>query len=514
MRRAALVAILAIATTLGLRAPAAAQTAPVTVITVTVPPPTVAPNPPPTQSPMQQATAVAGHGITPLGWYVMGSIACAAVSPMIQTVVLGRELTMNEAYRSTFGCVLGPLGWIIADALAPPTKVAPPSGPPRHQPPPRPARGRSISIPPPGATGFVPDEVLFETTAGASARSLSIMARRLHLTHIETVRFALLGRTLQRWRIGDNRSVAATLTRLARYRTIVTAQPNYLYRLEQQPAATAAQAGAGQYVVSKLHLIEAHRISTGAEVRVAVIDSGIDSRHPDLAGAIAAQDDVVGVAGPPHAHGTAMAGAIAAHSKLLGVAPKVRLLAVRAFSGTSDSAQGTTFAILKGLDWAASERARIVNMSFAGPADRLLRGMVAKAHARGMVLIAAVGNAGPRSPPLYPAAYAHVIGVTAVDADDKLLPQANRGRQVTVAAPGVDVLADAPDDAYQLTSGTSVATALTSGVAALMLARDPALTPDQLRQRLIGSARRIAGRRTEVGAGVIDALAAVQALRK
>lgn len=76
------------------------------------------------------------------------------------------------------------------------------------------------------------------------------------------------------------------------------------------------------------------------------------------------------------------------------------------------------------------------------------------AHRRGMVLIAAVGNAGPRSPPLYPAAYREVIGVTAVDADYRLLPQANRGRQVAVAAPGVDVLADVPDEKFQLTSGT------------------------------------------------------------
>ena len=84
-------------------------------------------------------------------------------------------------------------------------------------------------------------------------------------------------------------------------------------------------------------------------------------------------------------------------------------------------------------------------MSFAGPPDPMFRDMLAKAHARGIVLIAAVGNAGPRSPPLYPAADPDVIGVTATDADDKLLPQANRGPQVAVAAPGVQVLEPAPD---------------------------------------------------------------------
>ena len=142
----------------------------------------------------------------------------------------------------------------------------------------------------------------------------------------------------------------------------------------------------------------------------------------------------------------------------------------------------------------------------------MLRDMLGKANARGMVLIAAVGNAGPRSPPLFPAADAHVIGITATDAEDKLLPQANRGTQVAVAAPGVEILAAAPEGGYQVTSGTSVAAAHASGVAALLLARDGKLTPAQVRNAMIRSAHPIAGSRRDFGAGVIDALAAVNSL--
>jgi subtilisin family serine protease len=102
-----------------------------------------------------------------------------------------------------------------------------------------------------------------------------------------------------------------------------------------------------------------------------------------------------------------------------------------------------------------------------------------------------------------------VIGVTATDANEKLMQQANRGPQVAVAAPGVEILAAAPDGKYQVTSGTSVAAAHVSGVAALLLATKPKLTPAQVRGNLVRSAHRIPGTRNEVGAGVVDALAVV-----
>jgi subtilisin family serine protease len=339
----------------------------------------------------------------------------------------------------------------------------------------------------------------------------------LQLTRLETQSFALTGRSLQRWRIDGNRSVANTLRAVSRYTRISAAQPNYTYLAQQGAPATTHEAkddaASAQYVVSKLHLTEVHRITHGDDVLVAVIDSKIDASHPDLSGVVADEYDDVGGPATPHLHGTGMAGAIASHAKLLGVAPKVKLLAVRAFSGERESAQSTTFNILKGLDWAAAKNARIVNMSFAGPSDPMFRNMLAKAYARGIVLIAAVGNAGPNSPPLYPGADPHVIGVTATDADDRLLPQANRGPQVAVAAPGVDILAPAPDGAYQITSGTSVAAAHASGVAALLLARQSNLTPDDIRRVLTRTAQAVGGKRTDTGAGVIDALGAVNSLK-
>jgi subtilisin family serine protease len=493
MRRVAIVAILAIATIVGAHNSAWAQ-------------PTVAPN-----NPLPPSTRVMP---TPLVWYGIGSIACAAVSPMIGTLVLGRELTVTEVDRMALSCFLGPVGWLLGPVLFPDPIVT--LTPPPQNPPPRGTRqahGRHIDIPPRGMTGFVP-EVLLEFEAGTSAQYIAELARALQLTLLARQSFTLTGRTLLLFRIDGAHSVSDTLRLVqVRYGRTLAGQANFVYKFGQaQPPAQSD--AAAQYVVPKLHLLEAHRITNGDDVLVAVIDSKIDASHPDLAGVIADEYDALGTPGLAHMHGTGMAGAIAAHAKLVGVAPKVKLLAVRAFSGTADGAQGTTFNILKGLDWAASKNARIVNMSFAGPPDPMFRDMLAKAHARGIVLIAAVGNAGPRSPPLYPAADPDVIGVTATDAEDKLFPQANRGPQVAVAAPGVQILEPAPDAAYQVTTGTSVAAAHASGVAALLLARDPKLTPDQVRSRLIKSARPIAGNKRDVGAGVIDALAAVDSVKK
>jgi hypothetical protein len=468
------------------------------------------------ESEMARVPPVAEHGLglTPFGWYVGGSIICAAAAPIIGTIVLNREMTANEVYRSTLICMLGPVGWLLADALLPPEAIGTgqprgPRQPPRHARHARQAGGGNISIPPAGATDFVLNEVLVEIRDGASAQQINQMTSQLQLTLLETQSFSLTGRMLRLYRIDSGRSVRAILLAMRQYAIIVAAQANHYFLGAQIQATAMPQADIAQYVVTKMHLLQAHRVTNGDDVLVAVIDSAIDMKHPDLVGAFVDEDNVLGTPAVPHAHGTAMAGAIAAHSKLIGVAPKVRVLAVRAFSGERESARGTTFNILKGLDWAAAKNARVVNMSFAGPADPMLSDMLSKAYARGIVLIAAVGNAGSRSPPLYPAADRHVIGVTATDSDDKLLPQANRGRQVVVAAPGVDVLADAPNGGYQLITGTSVAAAHASGVAALLLAREPKLTPAGVRRALIRSARKIPGKRRDVGAGVIDALAAV-----
>jgi outer membrane biosynthesis protein TonB len=278
------------------------------------------------------------------------------------------------------------------------------------------------------------------------------------------------------------------------------------------PAAvepTAAPAPAPpQYSLAKLRVDAIVEPAPAAPVRVAVIDTAVDDAHPDLNGAIEERFDAIGGAAPRTLdHGTAIAGAIAARGRLKGVDPNVRILSARAFDSEGASVIAETVWLLKAIDWATRERASVLNMSFAGPPDPALHAILGAALAKGVTLVAAAGNAGPRSPPLYPGADEAALAVTATDADDKLYRGANIGRYIAVAAPGVDVLLPAPQGAYALQTGTSVSAALVSGVVALLLERRPGASPSEVRKWLTQTAEPLGkgGRSDEFGAGLVDA---------
>ena len=339
------------------------------------------------------------------------------------------------------------------------------------------------------------------------------LARRHRLRHIGSQDLPFIGSAISLFRITDRRSVETVRTELAADASVRSVQPNFRYILQDQKS-TPAEGDPAQYALTKLRLPEAHALSRGANVIVAVIDSGIDVTHPELADAIAESFDALGAKEGPHVHGTGIAGAIVSHARLMGSAPKARILAIRAFGAAPNGAQSSSFVILKSLDFAASHGAQVVNMSFAGPQDPLLERGIAAAATRGMILVAASGNAGPKSPPLYPAANPNVIAVSATDAYDRLFPASNRGGHIAVSAPGVDIFLPAPDGKYQMTSGTSFSAAYVSGLAALMIERKPGLGPAEVRAILMKTARDLGlpGRDDLFGAGEADAFGAVTAV--
>ena len=371
-------------------------------------------------------------------------------------------------------------------------------------------RGAS-GAPPADERRLVPDEVVIVLPNSVSTQQVDALQRRFRLTRIESQTFQLTNTTLHRWRISDRRSVATVVRALESDRLVASAQPNYLFTLQE--GEVRSEGDPAQYELAKLHLPQAHALATGDSVLVAVIDSGIDGNHPELAGSIAESFDALTSPTGPHKHGTAIAGLIAAHAKLMGAAPGAKILAVRAFDPKDAGAEGTTFNILKGIDWSAAHGARIINMSFAGPPDPAIHRSLEAARKKGIVLVAAAGNAGAKSPPLYPAADPNVIAVTATDAEDRLLEQSNRGPYITVAAPGAQILVASPDRGYDVSSGTSYSAAAVSGIVALMIQRKPDLTPDQARSILRATAKDLGPKGPDVmfGAGLADAYGALTA---
>lgn len=411
----------------------------------------------------------------------------------------------------------------------------------------QPRQQRSI-VPALDETRFVPDEVLFELAPDAEA---DVVLRRYGATLIARQRFELAGVTIIRAKLEAGRDLRAVLTQMGDDSSIAGAQPNFLFELQQGSAlkpggasgatdpatassdagdrqvpglrlgepTTAARSGTvvrrvlpPQYVVDKLRLGEARKFALGRGIRVGMIDSGVDMEHPEISGSVLAYLDAVDGQATPHAHGTAMATAIVAHGELQGVAPAARLIVARAFGGTqATTANGKSFQILTALEWVVQQRAKVVNLSFAGPQDRLLSKALSGAKERGVIAVAAAGNGGSRAAPLYPGADPSVIAVTATDADDRVFADANRGSYIAVAAPGVDVLTAEPAGRYAFTSGTSIAAAHVSGLVALLVEKQPELDANGARRVLSESAVDLGskGRDPTYGAGRVDPAAAL-----
>ena len=226
------------------------------------------------------------------------------------------------------------------------------------------------------------------------------------------------------------------------------------------------------------HVAELHRRATGRNVTVAIIDSGVDGAHPDLAGQIAASENFVDTAPfAPELHGTAVAGIIGArgdHAGILGVAPGARLLALRAcWQQPAQTTHCDSFSLAKALNYVLRHPPGIVNLSLGGPPDRLLAALLDAALARGIVIVAATGPPGLAFPASHP-------GVLAVGDQDA--PPRQDG---VLLAPARDIPATAPGGRWTLVSGSSFAAAHVAGLAALVTELRGKAAPAQLRRDLL-----------------------------
>lgn len=204
--------------------------------------------------------------------------------------------------------------------------------------------------------------------------------------------------------------------------------------------------------------------SSGAGTKVGLIDGGVDTSHDVFRDIVIHQH---GCSGPPvpEAHGTAVASLmIGRSSRFHGAAPGSELFAADVYCGLPTG--GAVDAVVEALSWLVREHVPVINVSLVGPPNVTLENVVRLVIARGYLVVAAVGNDGPAAPPLYPASYPDVVGVTAVDARERALLEAGRGRQVKFAAPGADMSAANPAQSFAAVRGTSFASPIVAGLLA------------------------------------------------
>ena len=230
-------------------------------------------------------------------------------------------------------------------------------------------------------------------------------------------------------------------------------------------------------------LADLHRVSQGRNVNVAVVDSGVDVSHPDLLGRVRLRRNFVDDADEvPEAHGTAVAGIIGAlagnGAGIAGVAPGAKLMALRAcWELKGQAARCNSLTLGKAINYALENGAQVINLSLAGPSDRLLQALLQAALARGVVVI---GAADPQLPDGgFPASFPGVIGVARTG-------DPHPATSKLVYAPGTDVPTCAPGKRWNLVSGSSYAAAHVAGLAALMM---------ELKPRGTGQALHLAGGR-------------------
>ncbi|HYM36696.1 MAG TPA: S8 family serine peptidase [Steroidobacteraceae bacterium] len=306
------------------------------------------------------------------------------------------------------------------------------------------------------------------------------------------------------FRIPPGGERSALLARLAQDTRVRIAQPLQVF-------ATSSVAYNDPYVelqngFKALDIASAHEWSRGDGIRVAVIDTGIDTRHPDLAGRIVSKENFVDNDGNQFnhdRHGTGVAGVIAAlgnnHEGIVGIAPGVKVIALKAcwqLRQDSDEARCNSFTLAQALAAALNDNADVVNLSISGPADQLLGELIAQGVRRGIIFVGAAPRDGNANS--FPVSSA---GVLAVDAAE----QRSNFRDA-LPAPGVDILTLTPDGHYDFASGASLATAHVTGAVALLLNRDHHLNTAKLHDLLQRS------RNANFHSGSINACGALTAL--
>jgi thermitase len=271
--------------------------------------------------------------------------------------------------------------------------------------------------------------------------------------------------------------------------------------------------------------VEAWNVTTGGDTRVAIVDSGVASDNPDISPKVVARANFSDAATGEdnYGHGTHVAGIVAATADntigVAGVCPSCTILDAKVLN---DSGSGSSSRIANGISWAVSNGAKVINMSLGQRvSSRTLEAAVNSAWNAGAVIVAAAGNAGTQAK-IYPGAYPNVIAVAATDNSDVKASFSSYGAQwVDVAAPGVNVYSTFPNhpfvlgtqngrsQGYDVASGTSMASPMVAGAAALVWSSPAGTANTSVRAKVESTADRITGTGTSWAHGRVNACKAV-----
>ncbi len=327
----------------------------------------------------------------------------------------------------------------------------------------------------------------------------------------------------------EGRGVTEVIAELAADPSVARVEPNYIVHLADEGSVNAVgvnDPGSGdQYSLDRMRVRDAWSITRGGANVIAVLDTGVQLNHPDLAGRIVAGHDFVNddaSAADDNGHGTWVSGIVAANANdgygVAGISWTDRVMPIKVMNREGT---GSTADLMAGIRWAADHGADVINMSVGGfPYSGLMQDAVNYAWGKGVVLVGAAGN-NRRDETYYPASFDNVVSVSATQPQDEFSNWSSYGSRVDVSAPGASVLTT---NCYACTygdhdswgthtfiSGTSFATPNVAGVVALIRARQPTSSPQSVVDRLVGTVDDLGypGWDKRYGAGRVNAYRAV-----
>lgn len=347
---------------------------------------------------------------------------------------------------------------------------------------------RASTLAPAPLAQFAPDEIVALGLSEGTVASLEALG----FTVLGVLELPFLNAISRRFSIPEGIKLEDARDQMRALQTDAVIDFNHFYRLQSDEVACEGP-HCEQFGLVGLDMSDETRATCSVDIKIGVIDTGINPDHETF---VDSQLEVIsqvpeGRKSSSTQHGTAVAALLVGSpkSRSPGLLSGAEVVAIDAFYAVGNDERSDIFSILKAMNTLADKGVDVINMSFAGPASTLMERAVFALYESDVVVVAATGNNGHQAPPVFPAAYDQAIGVTAIDRYAEVYRRAGRGPHVDFAAPGVDVWTAASVRGARSKTGTSFAAPFVAAAAALVVAKNPNITPDAVRQKLMTTAK-------------------------